>query len=151
MRIAIPVENGRLAQHFGHASHFALFDVDPESNRVLSAQVLSAPPHAPGLLPAWLKELDVHVVIAGGMGPRAVSLLEANAMEVIPGAPVMAAQTLVEQYLAGSLRGGQNHCNHAGSSGHGHACRGDSPAESGARHPSGGERIQRNTGEPQEW
>jgi len=30
MRIAIPVSEGQLAQHFGHCEMFALLDVDPD-------------------------------------------------------------------------------------------------------------------------
>jgi predicted Fe-Mo cluster-binding NifX family protein len=39
--------------------------------------VEKAPEHQPGLLPLWLKERGVNVVIAGGIGSRAMDLLTA--------------------------------------------------------------------------
>jgi predicted Fe-Mo cluster-binding NifX family protein len=32
MKIAIPVENGRLNSHFGGSRHFALIEVDPTAD-----------------------------------------------------------------------------------------------------------------------
>lgn len=118
MRIAIPVEDGRLAQHFGHAGQFALVDVDPDSKTVLSIAEHPAPPHEPGRLPAWLREQGAEVVIAGGMGPRAVALLEAGSIEVISGAPSLDPRTLAAQYLEGALAAGPNRCDHGGRDGH---------------------------------
>lgn len=118
MRIAIPVEDGRLAQHFGHARQFALADVDADSRTVLSITEHPAPPHEPGRLPAWLREQGAEVVITGGMGPRAVALLEASSIEVIPGAPSLDPRSLVAQYLEGVLAEGPNRCDHGDHGGH---------------------------------
>ncbi|MGQ9919674.1 MAG: NifB/NifX family molybdenum-iron cluster-binding protein [Bryobacteraceae bacterium] len=123
MRIAIPVEDGRLSQHFGHAGSFVFIEADESQGRILSMQELPAPPHEPGRLPAWLKEQGTDAVIAGGMGPRAVALLEACAIQVVAGAPSLDPRTLVEQWLAGALAGGPNRCSHGGHGGHGGACR----------------------------
>ena len=35
---------------------------------------LVPPPHEPGVLPGWLHHLGADVIIAGGMGQRAISL-----------------------------------------------------------------------------
>jgi predicted Fe-Mo cluster-binding NifX family protein len=46
------------------------------------------------------------------MGERAQTLLRQNGIEVIVGAPVENPETLVKQYLSGSLSAGANTCDH---------------------------------------
>ncbi|HRZ84144.1 MAG TPA: NifB/NifX family molybdenum-iron cluster-binding protein, partial [Candidatus Hydrogenedentes bacterium] len=82
MRIAIPLADGRLALHFGHCEQFALMDVDPETGKILSRENVTPPPHEPGLLPRWLGEKKVNVILAGGMGQRALMLFDAQGIEV---------------------------------------------------------------------
>ncbi len=66
MKIAIPLADGRLCLHFGHCGHFALVDADPAEKKIVAREDVEAPPHQPGLLPAWLAERGATVVIAGG-------------------------------------------------------------------------------------
>ncbi len=120
MRIAIPVEDGALAQHFGHAGQFHFFLAVPDEGRVEFEKALPAPPHEPGRLPEWLWENGAKVVIAGGIGPRAVALLEAHGIEVFTGAPCGEPHAVAEQYLAGTLAADQNRCDHGS---HGGGCR----------------------------
>lgn len=112
MRIAVPVANGKLAQHFGHCEKFALVDVDPATKAITASIEVEAPEHQPGLLPPWLKERGVNLIIAGGMGSRARSLFQAASIEVVTGAPAESAATLVGQYLEGKLVTGDNTCDH---------------------------------------
>jgi len=112
MRIAIPIAGGCLAQHFGHCESFTLVDVDPVTKQATKSIAVAAPEHQPGLLPPWLKERGVNLVIAGGMGSRARSLFQQASIEVLTGAPTETAETLVEQYLQGKLVNGENACDH---------------------------------------
>lgn len=112
MRIAVPVASGRLAQHFGHCEKFALVDVDSATKAITASTEVEAPEHQPGLLPLWLKERGVNLVIAGGMGSRAHSLFQAASIEVLTGAPVNSAVAIVRQYLDGNLVTGDNACDH---------------------------------------
>jgi len=112
MRIAIPVVNRQLARHFGHCQEFMLFDVDPDAGDVGDATSLEAPPHEPGLLPQWLKDHGVDVVIAGGMGRRAQGLFAESGVEVIVGAVADDPGAIVEEYLSGALSTGDNPCDH---------------------------------------
>jgi predicted Fe-Mo cluster-binding NifX family protein len=112
MRIAIPVANGRLAAHFGHCEQFALFDVDPDQKKIVDSRFLDAPPHQPGLLPAWLAERGATVVIAGGMGQRAQSLFNQNNITVVIGAASVEPERIVADYIGGSLQTGENICDH---------------------------------------
>jgi predicted Fe-Mo cluster-binding NifX family protein len=112
MRIAIPTTDGRLAMHFGHCTQFALIDVDERSKRIIAEELVEAPDHQPGLLPRWLHEQGVNLVIAGGMGGRAVQLFAQNGIDVHLGAPSEPPSALVEAYLNGTLEAGPNVCDH---------------------------------------
>ncbi len=112
MKIAIPVTDGRLSAHFGHCEQFAIIDVDTNNKDIKSQQVVTPPPHEPGILPQWLSELSVELIIAGGMGTRAQQLFKQNNIDVLVGAPDNSPSELITQYLAGQLQCGQNICDH---------------------------------------
>jgi len=112
MRIAIPVANGKVAMHFGHCEAFALFDVDPENNDIISKEMVQAPDHEPGLLPRWLQERGANVIIAGGMGTRAQQLFAQQNISVVVGAPSDEPEAIAQRYIAGTLRAGDNVCDH---------------------------------------
>lgn len=112
MRIAIPTAADCLNPHFGHCEKFVFFDVDPKTKEVIATTEAPAPEHQPGLLPVWLKEREVTVVIAGGMGARALSLFQDASIEVVTGAPTESATTLVRKYLDGSLVSVEHLCEH---------------------------------------
>jgi len=112
VKIAIPLADGRLATHFGHAERFALVEVDADSKQVLKTERLSPPPHEPGVLPRWLHEQGAHVIIAGGMGYRAQQLFAQNGIKVVVGAPGNDPESVVSDYLNGTLQTGENPCDH---------------------------------------
>ncbi|MBP7746013.1 MAG: P-loop NTPase [Phycisphaerae bacterium] len=112
MKIAIPVENGRLCTHFGHCAEFAVYDVAPGAKAARAKTVHRAPPHEPGVLPRWLHEQGANVIITGGMGQRAQQLFAENGIQVIMGAPPELADDVVAAYLAGTLQTGANPCDH---------------------------------------
>ncbi len=112
MKIAIPLAGGKLAMHFGHCGHFAFIDVDDESRAITGREDHVPPPHEPGVLPRWLAERGVNVIIAGGMGARAQMLFAQNNIQVLVGASAEAPEELVRAWLAGSLVTGDNMCDH---------------------------------------
>ena len=112
MRYAVPVSDGKVAVHFGHCQHFALFDVDEEKGIILNREVIASPGHEPGLLPIWLAEQGVSVVIAGGMGSRAQGLFRENRIEVITGALGDDPERVVLDCIGGILATGDNLCDH---------------------------------------
>ena len=111
MRVAIPVTNGLLSQHFGHCEEFIIFDVDSE-NRVVTEQKLQPPVHEPGMLPRWLGEIGVDTIIAGGMGSRAQNLFLQNGIRVVIGAESNAPKLIIGNYLSCILETGSNTCDH---------------------------------------
>jgi len=110
MKFAIPLAEGKLTAHFGHCQEFALVEV--EDNQIKSKETLVPPPHEPGVLPKWLHEQGADVIIAGGMGARALDLFAQNNIKVIVGASALAPEELVKQYLDNSLQTGGNVCDH---------------------------------------
>ena len=112
MKIAIPTANGLLCPHFGHCQQFAVIDVDPETKSINKTEMLTPPPHEPGLLPKWLGEQGCNLIIAGGMGQRAVSLFHQSGVEVVVGAPNARPEDIVTAYLGGALQSGPNACDH---------------------------------------
>lgn len=112
MKIAIPVAEGSLCMHFGHCEQFAMLDVDEPSKEVLGKTMLTPPPHEPGVLPRWMHEQGANVIIAGGMGGRAQALFAENGIHVVVGAPGDTPENLVAAWLEGTLKSGDNACDH---------------------------------------
>ena len=109
-KFAVPTVGQELTAHFGHCEQFAI--IETEDGQIKDKKLHTPPPHEPGVLPKWLAELGVKVVIAGGMGRRALGLFSEKGIEVTVGAPSSPPETLVEQYLQGTLIAGQNICDH---------------------------------------
>lgn len=145
MRIAVPVQDGRLSLHFGRSPAFAFFDVDPATRQINSRTTLPAPPHDLGALAAFIQENGAAVAIAGSMGPGMRHALDRAGITVVLGAPAIDPEEAVRRYLNGTLataedpradgRDGRHHgggCGHHGR-GHGHGGQRDDD-----RHPEEG-------------
>ena len=110
-KIAVPVnENGILEDHFGHCKYFALAEV--EDKKIVSEEIVEAPPHEPGVLPKWLAENGTTDVLASGMGNRAIQLFNQQNVNVFVGAPKLNSRELVEGYLNNSINFSANYCDH---------------------------------------
>lgn len=112
MKIAIPVANGILCPHFGHCENFAIIDADNEKKLILKTELVEPPPHEPGILPKWLAEMGVELVIAGGMGGRALELFAAAKIQVVVGAEIDSPENIIAKYFSGTLQTGANRCDH---------------------------------------
>jgi len=112
MRIAVPLAQGKLSLHFGHCDQFAIFDIDDSAKKVINRKDATAPAHEPGVLPRWLHDNNVAVIIAGGMGQRAQQLFAQNDIRVIVGASSGTPEELVLAYLDDTLETGDNICDH---------------------------------------
>ncbi len=128
MKIAIPCENGRLHSHFGGTTQFAFVEVDPNAKTILRSEVLPTPEHQPGAFPRFVREQGAEVVIAGGIGARAINVFAQQGIKVVAGFPSETIEKLVEAYLNGELTGTPQGCQHHGDHdhhhhhhGHGHA------------------------------
>jgi predicted Fe-Mo cluster-binding NifX family protein len=114
IRLAIPVADGRLHGHFGGCREFALIQVDPDQKLTLRTDVLPAPEHQPGAFPRWLREQGVAVVIAGGIGKRALANFAQHGITVRAGLADASVEQLVAAYLDGQLTATPDGCEHHG-------------------------------------
>jgi predicted Fe-Mo cluster-binding NifX family protein len=119
MKIAIPVENGRLNGHFGGSREFAIVEADTNAKSILRSETLPAPKHEPGAFPRWLHSLGVQVIIAGGIGQRALTLFAEQGINVVAGPADEPVEALIAAYLNGQLTGKPEGCAHHGD-GHDH-------------------------------
>jgi predicted Fe-Mo cluster-binding NifX family protein len=125
IRIAIPSADGRLHGHFGGCREFALIDADTQELTVIANQTVPAPPHTPGAFPRWLREQGVRVVIAGGIGKRALDNFALHGIAVHAGEANARIESIIALYLAGLLTGSPTGCEHHGHQHdheHGHDC-----------------------------
>ncbi|AEC52629.1 Dinitrogenase iron-molybdenum cofactor, NIF B/Y/X related protein [Pyrococcus sp. NA2] len=90
MRLAIPAEDDRgleskVSMHFGKARYFVFVDVD--DNEIKGFEVIEVPfeEHEPGDLPNFVKEHGGDVVLAYGMGRKAISYFTELGIQVITG------------------------------------------------------------------
>jgi len=111
MIIAIPCVEKKLCMHFGHCEQFAFVSVN-EKNEIEKTEMVTPPPHEPGLLPKWLGEKNVSIIIAGGMGSRAQALFQQNGIKVVTGAVSDIPEILVKAYFEETLKTGVNTCDH---------------------------------------
>jgi predicted Fe-Mo cluster-binding NifX family protein len=109
-KIAIPVTEGKLNQHFGHTQNFYVYEVD--NDRILSLDKIDPPVHQPGVYPKFLADLGVTDVIASGMGQKAISLFNQNKINVFVGVPIKDPDLLVQDFIEGTLETRDNSCDH---------------------------------------
>ena len=110
MRIAISAEtnNGlesKVAQHFGRCPFYILVDLeDAEVKEVFGVANPHYASHKPGMVPAFINEQNVNVMVAGGMGGRAIEFFNQFGIETATGA-AGTAQDALNGYINGTLNG----------------------------------------------
>lgn len=109
-KIAIPVINGKLNNHFGHTQEFYVYEIKNE--KIDEKKVLIPPKHEPGVFPKWLAGEGVTDVIAGGMGLKAIAIFNQNKINVFIGVPLKGPEELVIDFIKGKLETSDNMCDH---------------------------------------
>ena len=123
MRIAVSADNKQgldsvVSPHFGRCPHYILVDVD--GNDVTGIQEVDSPfygHHQPGQVPGFIHSLGADVMLAGGMGGRAIMFFQQYGIEGVTGAYGTVRQS-VERYLGGQLKGAAP-CKESQEHGHG--------------------------------
>ncbi len=100
-KIAIPLRGGVLCSNFACWEQFAVFSV--ENGEIQNKELLTPPFHETQIMPRWLDNLQISLIIAGVMSKRDIALFERRSIDVITGAPSLPPEDLVQQYLAGTL------------------------------------------------
>jgi predicted Fe-Mo cluster-binding NifX family protein len=109
MRIMIATDskNGLASNvnpHFGRCPHYLLIDI--EGREIKAIEDIDNPfhqQHAPGQIPNFISEQGAEVMIAGGMGFRAIHYFEQLGIEAIAGAEGTVLKSLA-LYLMGDLQ-----------------------------------------------
>lgn len=97
--------NGQISQHFGRCPNYLIVDV--EGREIKKSEIISNPyydNHVPGMVPKFISEQGVNVMIAGGMGPRAIDMFSNFGIEVVTGAIGNTGNVLMA-YLEGQISG----------------------------------------------
>ena len=126
-RIALASEDahgleGNVSGHFGRCPYYTLVNV--EGDQILGSEVIKNPyfpNHQPGVIPQFIRSQKANVMIAGGMGPRAIDFFTQFGIDVATGVQGK-VKDVVEAYLKGQVRGVVA-CDHHGQD-HGHECGG---------------------------
>ncbi len=111
MRIAFASEDnqglkGSLSAHFGRCPYYTLVDLD--GNKVLDIKVVANPyfnSHVPGAVPEFIKSQGAQVIIAGGMGPRAIDLFNQFGIEAVTTGAQGPLEDILTAYLRGDIKG----------------------------------------------
>lgn len=103
------MDGTEVSAHFGHCQKYAIFSV--ENDKTIRGADLNSPGHEPGKLPRFLAEHGANLVIAGGMGPRAIDLFHQNGIDVILGVSGD-VDSVAEAYVRGDLTAGESTCHH---------------------------------------
>jgi predicted Fe-Mo cluster-binding NifX family protein len=109
-RIALASEDssgleGSLSAHFGRCPFYTF--VNAERDQILGFEVVKNPyfpNHQPGVIPQFIHSQKANVMIAGGMGPRAIDLFNQLGIDVATGAQGK-VRDVVEAYLRGEIQG----------------------------------------------
>jgi len=109
-KIAVPVVDGNLSNHFGHCQYFFIAEVNGDEIHQVSEE--EPPPHAPGVIPRWLNERNVDVVLVGGIGQKALALFQQFNIQPVIGVASAPPRELVENFLKEKLDQGANQCSH---------------------------------------
>ena len=103
---------GALSAHFGRCPYYTIVDV--EDKAVSNMQVIDNPyftNHVPGAVPEFIKEQGAHVMIAGGMGPRALELFNQFGIEAITTGVQGSLEDILNAYMRGEISGATG-CEH---------------------------------------
>jgi predicted Fe-Mo cluster-binding NifX family protein len=123
MRIAVSADNKQglesvVSPHFGRCPYYILVDV--EGHDVTGVEEVDSPfygQHEPGQVPGFIHSLGANVMLAGGMGGRAIMFFQELGIEGVTGAYGTVRQS-VERYLGGQLKGAAP-CKESEEHGHG--------------------------------
>ena len=96
---------GQMSARFGRCPYYSLVEV--EGGDIIKIEVVANPyyhHHEPGVIPHFINTKGVQVMIAGGMGARAIEMFNGFGIEVATGA-MGKVENVVKAYLRGEISG----------------------------------------------
>ena len=118
MKIALATDDNRgleavLSHHFGRCPYYILVDIDgTEINEVKAIQNPFYESHGqPGEVPNFINSLRAEVIIAGGMGPKAIGFFQQLGIQALTGASGIVGD-VIKAYMNGQIEGAAPCSNH---------------------------------------
>ena len=111
MKVALATDDDRgleavLSHHFGRCPYYVLVDI--QDNKVKEVSSVKNPAYdshgQPGEVPSFINSLGAHVIISGGMGPKAIGFFAEFGIEAITGVSGM-VKSVIEAYIGGQIDG----------------------------------------------
>ena len=112
MRVAISADDSNgldsvVSPHFGRCPYYVLVDLNGrEVSRVSAVENPYYGHHQPGQVPGFIQSQGGDVMLAGGMGRRAIGFFQQYGIQAVTGASGTVRHAL-EQYLGGVLQGAE--------------------------------------------
>ena len=111
-RVAISADDSNgldsvVSSHFGRCPFYVLVDLDGrEVSGVSAVENPCYGQHRPGEVPGLIQSQGANVMLAGGMGRRAIGFFQQYGIQAVTGATGTVRYAL-EQYLGGTLQGAE--------------------------------------------
>ena len=117
MKVAISTDSGKVSGHFGRCPEFTLAEV--EDGEITEKEVIENPGHKPGFIPKFLNDKEVDMIIAGGIGRKAISMFDDFDVDVVSGCGGESVDDVLERTVNGELEEGANPCSPGEGKGYG--------------------------------
>ncbi len=112
MKIAVPTKIGnQIDSHFGHCEFYSIFTI--KKNKVVNKQIFQSPLGCgfKSDIAYDLAKMDVHIMLAGGIGNGAINKLAEQKIEVICNCNCKGdVDVLVNEFLFGNIQDGGSNC-----------------------------------------
>ncbi len=123
-KIALPVTQGnQIDNHFGHCEFYSVYTIS-DQNEILKAEVIKSSQGCgcKSNIASQLAGMGVSLMLAGGIGSGAISVLNQSGIEVIRGCSGNASDA-VAQYISGLITDSGESCQqHEHHQHSGHSC-----------------------------
>jgi predicted Fe-Mo cluster-binding NifX family protein len=112
MRVAISADDSNgldsvVSPHFGRCPYYILVDLNGrEVSQISAVENPYYGHHQPGQVPGYIDSQGANVMLAGGMGRRAIGFFQQYGIQAVTGAAGSVRHAL-EQYLGGKLQGAE--------------------------------------------
>jgi predicted Fe-Mo cluster-binding NifX family protein len=112
MKVAIPSNEGRVEDHFGHSEYFTVFTIN-DKNEAVNEEIIASVQGCgcKSNIVETLFNMGVQTMLAGNMGDGAVNKLNQYGIEVIRGCSGEVS-AVVNDWLKGNLKDSEETCNH---------------------------------------
>ena len=116
IRYSISTHGNSVAEHFGRCPSYTLIDVD--DGKIVERREVPNPGHSTGSIPTYMKELNVDVMVSGGMGRRAIAYFQEFGIKTVLGITGPLDQ-VISRIENNSLEGSNSLCSPGGGKNYG--------------------------------